>query len=489
MGPLLFLEAEHACFSFQNESLQAERVQATRFLDNTALVMRAVHAELQDQTLKLQGEALLTHPLGTFGANEMILYAAEGAAKPDRLSMEGAVEIELKGQGALHAAHADLYFDQQPKLLNSSVGVERMVAEGGVWMKYGAQFTLAGERATFQKAAQAEAPPHQIVPITGEIQIEAAKGGYCKIDHSGGSTIWATHIALDMGRGQLQLHDPRGKLKLAACGAQEKAEDAEVDFQAGRLLWDDLTSVLTLQNQIRIDQTGIGAIETDKEMRIYQRQIEGRRVFYKMEADGTSSISYQDPEHRLSHTLVCHGRVTIDHEKMETRLYSPVEQNGQQVCFKDPCCEMFADKVLIKYAYQGRKAIPTQISLYGNAKIYSRYAHPQDPQRAVSQYALADRVDLLLETQQMHFKAGKGKRVLFYDQENDIEVSAPGIIATRGKTSGKESIQGVGDVRFRFAAEEYDRLREQFSATVWQAKSALPAKKERASQNGEAEAK
>ena len=58
--------------------------------------------------------------------------------------------------------------------------------------------------------------------------------------------------------------------------------------------------------------------------------------------------------------------------------------------------------------------------------------------------------------------ANEEQRVLFYDRLNKVQVSAPAVNIRRDGTTGKEAVQGMGDVRFTFADEERSALLENF---------------------------
>ena len=72
------------------------------------------------------------------------------------------------------------------------------------------------------------------------------------------------------------------------------------------------------------------------------------------------------------------------------------------------------------------------------------------------QYALADHVEYFPDEELLVMTAKN--RVLFYDEERGMELVAYEVRAKRDE-DGKESVQGVGDVRFLFEADELEKLR------------------------------
>lgn len=63
----------------------------------------------------------------------------------------------------------------------------------------------------------------------------------------------------------------------------------------------------------------------------------------------------------------------------------------------------------------------------------------------------------------MTLKGQGGNRVLLYDQAKDLQISAPGVLLKRDPITQKETIKGLGDVRFSLVKEEFSELRKKFS--------------------------
>jgi len=161
-------------------------------------------------------------------------------------------------------------------------------------------------------------------------------------------------------------------------------------------------------------------------------------------------------------------------------MISPQEPDGEvhddkQICFQDSRGEIFADKVLLKYDYPDRKLVPAQLILAGNVKIFNRLPSAESDESIVRQYVLADRVDFYPRTKEMRLKASKNKRVLLYDKENNLEVSAPSLKIIRDRATKKESIQGFGDVRFSLVESEFEQLRRKFSLDRGESETEKPS--------------
>ena len=74
--------------------------------------------------------------------------------------------------------------------------------------------------------------------------------------------------------------------------------------------------------------------------------------------------------------------------------------------------------------------------------------------RDLHQYAIADIVEYVPKTMEMSFFSSNNRRVLFFDKVNNIQVSAPALKIKRDAATKKDTIKGMGDVRFSFAENE-----------------------------------
>ena len=76
---------------------------------------------------------------------------------------------------------------------------------------------------------------------------------------------------------------------------------------------------------------------------------------------------------------------------------------------------------------------------------------------------IADKVEYTPQTNEAVFTSHNNlKRVLFYDKANDMEVSATTLKIKRDEATKKETVKGIGDVRFSFVENEFEQLRKRF---------------------------
>ena len=281
----------------------------------------------------------------------------------------------------------------------------------------------------------------------------------CQIATPDGDLIGAEQIDIDTIKRQLTFVEPAGTLAATK-------ENMPVAFSAGVLLWNDAEGLLTLRDHVDVSQQGLGNLQTANEVHLIQHIVDGHKALRAIETPGDTLLTYRDDT--SAHTLKCSGPLKVNHQKMETRLYSTTDAAGsvsedKQVCFKDAKGEIYADKALIKYEYVNRNVTPTKIVLLGNVKIFNRLPVSNDDTTPVLQYLLAERVEFYPLTKEMIFISKNGGRVLFFDKANNLQVSASTLKIVRDKATKKESVKGLGDVRFSFVEHEFDQLRRRFS--------------------------
>jgi len=130
------------------------------------------------------------------------------------------------------------------------------------------------------------------------------------------------------------------------------------------------------------------------------------------------------------------------------------------VTFKDRLGEVHANRCVIDF--EGEQQVMRHIHLEGDIRILNCLKlNPLD--ESSKQYALAERVDYYPETGEMLLYAADDARVLFYDQDEEFEVSAPALKIQRNKKPLKHAVFGLGDVRFHFADDEKEQLKKRFN--------------------------
>jgi lipopolysaccharide export system protein LptA len=466
-------------------------------------------AEYDGKKITLSGDVTVEHELGSMSANRAILLPAspEKKIRFGFIKLHDNVKIALKDGGQLTCSFADInyqslkggffggpqqdfvvYMDalrdktsnevrsivlkskemsvqilrEEIKTAEAKSKISNIMAEQNVTVDYNHDFIAASDYAMYQRTPPAEG--ESAISMPGLISLRAAEtNGVCQITNRNGDLIKAGQIGIDTTKKLLTFVFPRGALVSIRDG--EKNE--RIDFSADAMYWDDVSDVLTLRDHVVISQKGLGKLSGDQEVKIFQHKAEGKKQLKEIESLGKTVLTFMDEDSKMSHTLRCYERVYIDNLHLEAYLSSPLDPQGvviegKQVFFQDDYGEIFADKVRVQYTIVDHEIQPNKVYLDGNVQIFNRYSGEPELSGRLVQYALSDSVEFTPKTQEMLFKSSEGRRVLFYDKANNLQVSAPALKITRNPSSNKESIQGIGDVRFSFIEHEFEQLRKRF---------------------------
>ncbi|MCH9609685.1 MAG: hypothetical protein S4CHLAM45_00750 [Chlamydiales bacterium] len=107
-----------------------------------------------------------------------------------------------------------------------------------------------------------------------------------------------------------------------------------------------------------------------------------------------------------------------------------------------------SDQAIVDHEKNDGKIHASKITLIGNVRMVNGEK---------TQYALADHVEYYPDEKMMIFESEE--RVLFYDKEKQMQLSAKKV---RAKRDGEDEVQGYGDVHFFFGADELENLKKQF---------------------------
>lgn len=193
-------------------------------------------------------------------------------------------------------------------------------------------------------------------------------------------------------------------------------------------------------------------------------KLSAEEAVLKRDEKGTSDIDF--PWLHLSREVALFfsdgGALKCQEVYVDYQLSIATFEGPPQIYYKDEMGELFADWAQVDYVNKDGKFQPQKVSLRGNVQMVGSPKAHQDPGKPSVQYALADSVDYFPEEERMVLTSGEGRSVLFYDHSKEMQLSARTVHASRSPVDGKESVQGIGDVRFIFKQEEFEKLKQRF---------------------------
>lgn len=281
-----------------------------------------------------------------------------------------------------------------------------------------------------------DAPGHKLCPEVEEthssMTIEASSADY------NGTTLSL--------KGSVRLTHPQGSM----AADEVFIEEVKTKLSPSR------NALVNLKGAIEVNHKDLGTLTNNREVQIYLSENKGKREIQRIEGDGYTYLSHVEPEKHRSHHLVCDGKMVADHEKGIVTFER--SNDGKQVFFYDTLGEAQADKITIYY--QGMVA--TKVLLQGNVYLVDHKDLDQknEGKQEPLHYALADTVEYTPSSREILLSANSGGRVLFYDKINKLQVSSSALKVFRDQITQKETIKGLGDVRFHFLEGEFEQLRK-----------------------------
>lgn len=465
------------------------------------MVVNSENAEYNGQLITLNGHVFIEHELGNLRADRIILNPEihDKKVQAKHLLLQNNVIISIKGGGQLRCSKAEVDFTtlqgifsgnaeqefvsytesftdntekpttvvlksrqmavQIAKEIRGSI-IKSVSAEQDVTVSYNDDILATADEAAYQRMAPAE---NEACP--GLISLRAkGDNGVCRVTNHNGDMIAADHLCIDTTQRKMFFAYPKGALYLG----EKKTE--RLDFSGDALTWDEGQNLLTLSEHVAIHQNELGTLTSDRDVQIKQRVLNKKKQLDTIESHGNTTLRYMEPEKQLAHILTCHGKVLVDHKNLVTTMESPRDAQGnvlegKKVSFHDHMGEIYADKLTIHYAKQENSLKPTALKLEGNVHLLNRTAIDSENKTDFMQYALADTVEYTTQAKEISLSAHTGNRVLFFDRVNNLQVSAPALKIRRDEATQKESIQGIGNVRFSFQKQEIEAIKKQFHLT------------------------
>jgi hypothetical protein len=281
----------------------------------------------------------------------------------------------------------------------------------------------------------------------------------CEFSNPVGDRLTATEVILNFVKKQMTIYSPKGVLSL---------EDAEekLEVSAEQLFWDRGGRKVVLQENIKAHLPGMGLFSVSDEVFLGYQVKKGKKELKKLECRGETHLTVDDSKKNYGCTFVCYGQVSVDRDEQIILMSSPINgagftDKGAQVFFQDGLAKMSADRVHLYFVDSDEKPILEKVILEGNVQLMNRLAQLLDGETPI-QYALADKIEYLSRSKELNLISSSSQRVLFQDSVNRIQISAPALKIKRSSAAQRGYIQGVGDVRFSFAKNEMDLIKDTF---------------------------
>lgn len=438
--------------------------------------LSSTNASYDGNNLVLTGQVVLDHGLGVMHAQFARLEKQEaGKSFPfSSILLQDGVHLQLHDGAALQCHQAQFDFNalqghltthegasviyQNPsfRLLSQTIDLDLVAQEGEsekkarylvqkataqdqVRIEYANAFVLQADRALFQEET-----------ITAYPKDAETR---CHLSHEG-DQIEAQQVALHLASSELTLHQASGHLTSLPL----TSEGGEIQFSCQRLLWSEPRKRLTLQGNVELLEPSLGELKTGDRLQLDFRPLSGKRVLQKLRTFGPTTLRTQAEDVSQICALHMHGTFLFDREQLSAICDSPIVQGRvppeQQLRYDAQDLTARADQATLEYSSSAPHLEPVSLLLKGEVKLSSPKC---------TQYALADRLNYSFATHTVILNAHPGKRVLYCNQEENLQMSAQEVHITKDPTSNKPMIKGVGNVQLQLSLEELSTLQALFA--------------------------
>ncbi len=354
-------------------------------------------------------------------------------------------EIQLYGGNGQQVNYVEKHPDGKPKITvvsekmvmeyDNTPSVYNIIAYDGVIVEDPLSYTAVGDKGVFVL-------DESITLYPKEDQVSR-----CVISTKQGATVEAGQITYDPKLNQFQLHDASGKLTLS--------DQSEITFTSDSVTWHEADQILTMMGKSCIEQTKVVNLQNDTRVTFFWKDDALNYITSK----GHTVINRLNNQGGVGYSLITDGKLELDYQ----RNHLEIDKVDKQIHYNDSIGNVFGDRLSIDYTVKDQGLLPTKVFLEGNLKLMSNAYALTTENVPIAQYALADSLVYTPDTEEVLLFSKDKKRVLFYDKMNNLQISAPRIRYAKGKATGKDMIQGLGDVRLRFLKQELEQFKKRFN--------------------------
>lgn len=387
--------------------------------------LQAEKAKYNGQDLILSESVEMTHPIGRLSANRAVLHHFKmDHQKPfQTLSLDGKVRVHAVTADRdlfLSAEHADGKIDA-----GILMGFQNFRCQGDVEISTSDGFCAKGGEAQYycmaNRGKMIELTPH---PIYHECTLLHER------DH-----LQAKKIRFEMEQKKITCEQPHGEI--FSCWKK----NSSVFFTADRLNWqqdlvlDGNVSLLNVEQSISFHSNRITLALTPEERELTQ-----------IASQGPTQIDFL----KAKASLNCQGPLCLDPAVRILKTTEPL-------AFSDPRIHLEAESGWLTYQEADHCIRPEAVYCDRSVRLISSVIQEQEC------FALADQLVYFPTSHTIILSSRPPNRVLFWQSDGNMTLSSPEVHVRLDPKTHKETVQGIGDVHFRFTVQEENMIENIFS--------------------------
>jgi lipopolysaccharide export system protein LptA len=225
----------------------------------------------------------------------------------------------------------------------------------------------------------------------------------------------------------------------------------KIIFSSNQMFFNNLENSILLKENV---------ILKDENKKIFSNEVEiikkiNNKNLHKMITRGNTLIEFSNKKTNKTSTLTSTGTLELDNDKRLISAFSPKKNLNENLIFQDEMVMLTSKKAFLSYSNDDQIK---EILLKDNVK----FTYKKD--KNTIGYGIADSIKYNPKTKILKLSSNENKRVLFWQDDDAIHLSANEIIIDQKE---KESIKALGDVRCTFNLDEEKFFNEIFSEYMW----------------------
>ena len=334
--------------------------------------------------------------------------------------------------------------------------VNNIFAQNDVEISYGSDIETRSQRAVYHNVSNGDEAKNSVSGVIFLMPLN--KGDLCTVSDNNNNKVEAKNIRLDTNKHSLSCSKMNAKIY--------QQSGSFFSVQADKGVWDINNGLFSIRENVILKHPNFGKISCEESLDIFQTETPNGPEWTNLSTQGTSSWTFYDKLGNDYHNIISHGSMDIDDIAGKVDIKSPFS-NGlpryKQVIYSNKTGQIYGNTISLEYGCAENGVAVNKILIDGNVRIINKLIDSEGNSNDVSKYILADFAEYNPENNSVLLKSNGDKNVLLLDRLNDLQVSSKAISIDLTDGRGRESVQGLGKVRFSFSEKEYEEFKNNFN--------------------------
>ncbi|NGX56170.1 MAG: hypothetical protein K1060chlam5_00406 [Candidatus Anoxychlamydiales bacterium] len=259
------------------------------------------------------------------------------------------------------------------------------------------------------------------------------------------SYIYSKNVKVDLKENNITMDDVDGEI------VDFLKNNEKIVFSSNYMFFNNFENSILLRNNVILKDSSKKIISDEVEL---IKKIKNKAL-HKIITRGNTTIDFLNKKTNKKSTLISKGTIELDNDRKLISAFTSKKKLTDNLIFQDEMVMLSSKKAYLKYNLDDTIK---EILVKDNVK----FTYKKDTNTIG--YGVADIIKYYPKTKILKLTSNENKRVLFWQDDDSIHLSADEIIIDQKE---KESIKALGDVRCTFNLDEEKFFNEIFSEYMW----------------------